>query len=248
MVSVASFAQQLQALRHARGLSLRAFAAQVNYSHTYLWELETGRKQPSVEVAGRLDRALGAAGALAEMMPDVTPSSTLGEYRRQVKAVARTAPAAVMAQLATWLYDTYVRGRPALVRLGVQRYSRRLREDTGLSPFRIEVSRQGRTPSTRCDAVTRVHAPAVVARRLGLAPDAEVVRRENWYAADDEPLQLAVTYIPLDIAGANVLATMGPLGPGALYGVLPMRATSSPGYMRKSPPGFQPLSRPWRSK
>ena len=217
---MASFAQQLQTLRHARGLSLRAFAAQVNYSHTYLWELETGRKQPSPLVAGHLDKALGADGSLSALVPSSAPEAPIATYRRQVEALARTAPAGVMAQLATWLYDTYVRGRPPLMRLGAERYSRQLRDETGPSPFRIEVSRQGRTPTTECRSITHVPAPADVARRLGLPTGTTVIRREIWYAADDEPVQLAHTYIPLDVAGNSVLATTGTLGSGALYGRL----------------------------
>ncbi|MEV0133470.1 UTRA domain-containing protein [Dactylosporangium sp. NPDC050688] len=220
MVPMASFAQQLQALRHARGLSLRAFATQVNYSHTYLWELETGRKQPSPLVASHLDKALSADGSLSALVPASAPDSPLAGYRRQVEALTRTAPAGLMAQLATWLYDTDVRGRPPLMRLGAERYSRRLREETGLSPFRIEVSRQGRTPTTECRSITTVPAPAEVARRLGLPTGTPVVRREIWYAADDEPVQLAHTFIPLDIASNSILATATTLGAGALYGRL----------------------------
>lgn len=217
---MASFAQQLQTLRRARGLSLRAFAAQVNYSHTYLWELETGRKQPSPIVAGHLDKALGADGTLSALVPSSAPDSPIATYRRQIEALARTAPASVMAQLASWLYDTYVRGRPPLMRLGIERYSRRLRDETGLSPFRIEVSRQGRTPTTECRSIAHVPAPADVARCLGLPAGTTVVRREIWYAADDEPVQLAHTFIPLDVAGDSVLAKAATLGAGALYGRL----------------------------
>ncbi len=132
----------------------------------------------------------------------------------------RTAPLGMMAQLATWLDDTYVRGRPPLMRLGVERYSRRLREQTGLSSFRIEVSRQGRIPATECRSITTVPAPAEVARCLGLPAGIAVVRREIWYAADDEPVQLAYTFIPLEVAGDSVLATATTLGAGALYGRL----------------------------
>jgi GntR family transcriptional regulator len=112
----------------------------------------------------------------------------------------------------------YVRPRLPLMRLGANRYSRKLRAETGLSPFRIEVTKQGRTPRAECRSVTREHPPADVANRLALDPEAsEVVRRENWYYADDVPMQVGVTYIPVDVAGDSPLATEKTLGPGSIY-------------------------------
>src|SRR5690242_15959960 len=48
----------------------------------------------------------------------------------------------------------FVRARQPLMRMGANRYSRRLREETGLSPFRIEVMKQGRTPRAETRSVT----------------------------------------------------------------------------------------------
>ncbi|GIG85109.1 GntR family transcriptional regulator [Plantactinospora endophytica] len=112
----------------------------------------------------------------------------------------------------------FVRPRTPLMRLGANRYSRRLRSETGLSPFRIEVTKQGRTPKTECRSVTRDKPPADVADRLGLDPNtATVIRRENWYFADDEPVQVGVTYIPVDVAGDSPLASERTLGKGSIY-------------------------------
>ena len=112
----------------------------------------------------------------------------------------------------------YVRPRTPLMRLGSNRYSRTLRAETGLSPFRIEVMKQGRTPRAETRSVTRARPPADIADRLSLDPTtSEVVRRENWYFADDEPVQVGVTYIPLDVAGDSPLATDKILGKGSIY-------------------------------
>jgi GntR family transcriptional regulator len=111
----------------------------------------------------------------------------------------------------------FVRARQPLMRLGANRYSRRLRDETGLSPFRIEVMKQGRTPRAETRSVTRAPAPADVADRLGLRPDTEVIQRENWYYADDEPMQYGVTYIPLAVAEGSPLATDKSLGKGSIY-------------------------------
>lgn len=103
------------------------------------------------------------------------------------------------------------------MRLGSNRYSRRLRSETGLSPFRIEVMKQGRTPRAECRSVTNEPPPADVADRLGVDPQTPVVRRENWYYADDEPVQIGVTYIPVPIAGDSPLASEKKLGKGSIY-------------------------------
>ncbi|BCJ28289.1 GntR family transcriptional regulator [Actinocatenispora sera] len=112
----------------------------------------------------------------------------------------------------------FVRLKPALLRLGSNRYSRTLRETTGLSPYRAEVTKQGRTPRVACTSIERVDAPEDVAQRLGLNDDdRSVVRRENWYFADDEPVQVGVTFIPWAIADGSVLATSANMGKGSLY-------------------------------
>ncbi len=111
----------------------------------------------------------------------------------------------------------FVRDRPPLMRLGADRYSRATRERTGVSPFRLEVMKQGRTPRAECRSITRVPPPADVAERLDLDEAAEVIRRENWYFADDEPVQVGVTYIPVSIAEGSPLATETQLGRGSIY-------------------------------
>jgi GntR family transcriptional regulator len=112
----------------------------------------------------------------------------------------------------------FVLKRWPLIRLGASRYSRRLRRETRLSPFRIEVTKQGRVPRAECRSVTRERPPLDVADRLSLDPGtSEVIRRENWYFADDEPVQLGVTYIPVAIVADSVLASEKTLGPGSIY-------------------------------
>ena len=110
----------------------------------------------------------------------------------------------------------FVRVARRLMRFGSERYGRALREETGLSPFRAEVARQGRVARVDCTSITTVPAPPEVAERLGL-DGASVVRRENWYFADDEPVLGGVTFIPARIAGDSVLATSAQLGRGSLY-------------------------------
>ncbi len=111
----------------------------------------------------------------------------------------------------------FVRAKPKLMRFGAHRYSRTLRLRTGLSPYHAEVREQGHTPSAECRNIAEVQAPAYVAERLWVGMAEMVVRRENWYYADGEPIQVGVTYIPVSIAAGSSLADSADLGDGDLY-------------------------------
>lgn len=112
----------------------------------------------------------------------------------------------------------FVRDKPRLMRFGQKRYSKKLREETGVSPFHAEVLTQGREPSAKCTSIERVVPPPDIGDRLDVDLDsASVVRRENWYYADNEPMQVGITYIPWHIADGSVLAYTDALGPGDLY-------------------------------
>ncbi len=69
-----SFPQRLRQLRQERGLSYRALGKLANYSGTYVYEFETGRKTPSPENAARLDEVLCTGGVLSRLV--TTPAST----------------------------------------------------------------------------------------------------------------------------------------------------------------------------
>ena len=48
--------------------------------------------------------------------------------------------------------------------------------------------------------------------------DLSVVARVNHYVADDEPVQIGITYIPWTIAEGSVLASEAKTGTGSIYG------------------------------
>jgi transcriptional regulator with XRE-family HTH domain len=62
------FAQRMRELLDHRGMSLRALAAHTYYSKSYLGELATGHKRPTVDAARRIDEALSAGGELAALV------------------------------------------------------------------------------------------------------------------------------------------------------------------------------------
>jgi len=70
-----AFSEALRRLRVERGLSLRGLGRQAHHGKSYLHDLETGRKQPTVETARHLDDILEAGGTLAAL---VTPSTSTG--------------------------------------------------------------------------------------------------------------------------------------------------------------------------
>lgn len=179
---------------------------------------------PSRRIADELRRSI-AEGRLR-------PGDKLPSERAlaQQYATARNTAREAIRQLAEQgLVDVehgrgvFVRRKPRLLRLGSERYSHRLRDETGLSPYRAEVAKQGRTAHVDCTSIERVHPPPEVAERLRIDPSQEyVVRRENWYYADTDPVQVGVTFIPWQIAERSALATSADTGTrtGSIYGQL----------------------------
>lgn len=113
---------------------------------------------------------------------------------------------------------TFVRHRPQRVRMGGQRYSRRMRSETGLSPFRAEAQRLGKQARVEVPEIGQVHPPADVAERLGVDTGTpSVLRRLNHYYLDETPVQVGITYIPWILAEGSVLATEARTGPASIY-------------------------------
>ncbi len=112
----------------------------------------------------------------------------------------------------------FVREPLRMLRMGAQRYSRRVRNETGLSPFRAEAQRLGKAARVEVPDISRTIPPADVAERLGVDVATEsVVQRVNHYYVDEAPVQIGVTYIPWTIADGSVLATDAKTGTGSIY-------------------------------
>jgi len=114
---------------------------------------------------------------------------------------------------------SFVRPQMSLIRLGNDRYSRH--RDTGLSPFLLECAKQGKTGRFEVLSIDRVQPPPEVAERLGVpAKTKSVLRRENVFYADDDPVEQVTTYIPWTIAkGTGLLQDEVPHQFG-IHGVL----------------------------
>jgi transcriptional regulator with XRE-family HTH domain len=80
---------EMRAARQRLGLTFRQLATCTSYSHTYLWELETGRKQPNTAAAIRIDEALQADGRLAALVVDTTVPASPDDLDRLALAAAK---------------------------------------------------------------------------------------------------------------------------------------------------------------
>ena len=186
-----------------------------------------GAKQRSVQGPETASRKVAATLRAAIAAGDLKPGDQLPSERMLATdhAVARNTAREAVRQLAESGLVTarhgkgvFVRSKPRLMRFGQWRYSKKLRDETGVSPFHAEVAAQDRVPNAFLSQIDYVVPPPEVAERLAVsAEEASVVRRENWYFADDEPMQIGTTYIPLDIARGSVLAEGDNLGKGDLY-------------------------------
>jgi GntR family transcriptional regulator len=109
----------------------------------------------------------------------------------------------------------FVRQAPPVRRLASERFARRHR-DAGLAAFSAEAAKSGFTPRVDQIEVSRALPPPEVRERLQLPEDAPVVIRSRRYLADGRPVEMAVSYIPADLADGTRMAEPD-TGPGGIY-------------------------------
>jgi GntR family transcriptional regulator len=116
---------------------------------------------------------------------------------------------------------TFVRERPPVRRLAHDRFARRHRE-RGRAAYLAELEAEGRRADVEVLEVARVKAPDEVAVWLQLAIGAEVLIRRRRYLADGEPMELAISYVPWELAEGTQIAEAD-TGPGGIYARLEER-------------------------
>ena len=109
----------------------------------------------------------------------------------------------------------FVRPLPPVRRLASDRFARRHR-DAGKAAFLAEAEKTGYTPGVDRIRIARVPAPPAVAERLRLRPDADVLMRDRRYTANGIPVEIATSYLPLDIVAGTPIEDEDP-GPGGIY-------------------------------
>jgi GntR family transcriptional regulator len=160
-------------------------------------ELEPGAKLPSErELAERYGTARNTAREAMRLLAD--EGLVTAEHGRGV----------------------FVRRAGPLIRLGNDRYSHKYRE-SGLSPFLLECARQGKQGRFEVLDIDQIVPPDEVVTRLDVSPKRRsVLRRENVFYADADPVHRVTTYVPWSIAkGTGLLEAEVPHQYG-IHGVL----------------------------
>ena len=117
----------------------------------------------------------------------------------------------------------FVRRNAPLIRLGNNRYSPKYR-DSGMSPFLLECAKQGKTGRFDVLRIERIQPSEDVAARLGVPAGSEsVLRRENVFYADADPVHHVTTYIPWTIADRTGLLDPDVGHPYGIHGILEVR-------------------------
>ncbi|WP_240776755.1 GntR family transcriptional regulator [Nonomuraea basaltis] len=109
----------------------------------------------------------------------------------------------------------FVRARPPVKRLASDRFARRHRKD-GKAAFLAESETVGAKAAVDRITVDEAPAPADVAERLKVQPGAIVVARRRRYSLDGRPVELATSYIPVELARGTQIMDPNP-GPGGIY-------------------------------
>ncbi|MFG1602821.1 helix-turn-helix domain-containing protein [Actinoplanes sp. NPDC049265] len=99
VVADPGFGHLLKEFRAARRISLRRLGQQIHCSHGYLWDLESGKKRPSVAVATLLDDALEAGGRLSALVYEVSADTGV---RSVMPEVAAAQPSAELQFAPNW--------------------------------------------------------------------------------------------------------------------------------------------------
>jgi len=109
----------------------------------------------------------------------------------------------------------FVRARPPVRRLASDRFARRHRQQ-GKAAFVVEMENAGLKYEVEPLMIGRGPATPEAAERLGLRDGDEVVIRRRRYLAEGHPLEIATSYIPLDIASGTAIEQWN-TGPGGIY-------------------------------
>jgi len=111
-------------------------------------------------------------------------------------------------------FGTFIRGVPQVTRDAKKRYAAR---NQGTGAGDVEIKALGLTPRTEYVEIGRVPAPPGVADVLRIEVDAPVLVRRRRLFANDEPTQLADSFIPWDIAEGAPELLKRDVGRGGSY-------------------------------
>lgn len=112
---------------------------------------------------------------------------------------------------------TVVRAIPPIRRNSSRRYRKAAREEGGSrGAFDFEIRRLGLTPRTEVVQLEAVQPPTEAAVALGLLEGERVLIRKRQLFASDDPVLLATSYVPWEIAEKAGITSID-TGPGGSY-------------------------------
>ncbi|MFC1439775.1 GntR family transcriptional regulator [Streptacidiphilus sp. N1-10] len=118
-----------------------------------------------------------------------------------------------------WGRGVFVREKKVLIRLGSDRYSPKYRE-MGLSPFLLECAKQGKSGRFEVLSIERVRPNPELAEQLKVSVKSKsVLRRENVFYADSDPVYRVTTWIPWSIAQGTGLLEENVPHPFGIHGI-----------------------------
>ena len=109
----------------------------------------------------------------------------------------------------------FVRPSPPIRRLASDRFARKHRAE-GKAAFTVEAEKAGYSPQVDNIVVTRERPNSVVAERLRVSINDEIVVRSRRYLANERPIETAVSYIPAAFAEGTRIEQVD-TGPGGIY-------------------------------
>jgi GntR family transcriptional regulator len=110
---------------------------------------------------------------------------------------------------------TYVRRRPPEQRKAYDRFARRHRGARTAADL-IELEEEGRRPEVEVLEIGPAPAPVESARLLRVPKNSLVLVFRRRYLVDGQPLELATSYLPLELA-EGAMITDQHAGPGGIY-------------------------------
>ncbi len=166
------------------------------------------------QIADRLRRRI-EAGELAPGAQLPSESQVMSEYGVS-RVTARRAFNVLVTDglvLAEHGRGWFVRRKPPVKRLGADRFARR---GEGKAAFTVDMETSNRSFAVDVLFVGVAPVPNDPAIRLGLEVGDKVVVRRRRYLAEGQPIELATSYIPLDVAEGTPIGEFNP-GPGGIY-------------------------------
>lgn len=168
------------------------------------------------QIADRLRSAI-LSGDLPPGEPCPSERSLIDEYGA-ARGTVRQALALLRAEGLVEIEQgrgAFVRQRPPIRRLSHDRFARRHRE-AGRAAFLAEAFNEGRSPDVEILDVSPAEAPEEIAARLGVPAGSKVLIRRRRYLVDEEPVELATSWLPWELVEGTPICEENP-GPGGIY-------------------------------